>query len=234
MKHIILIEDDERLSQLIGEFLRQQGFRVTCQLDGSALLQTIKDDQPDVLLMDVMLPGEDGFSLCKKVRDIYRGPLLFMTAKSSDFDQVLGLELGADDYVIKPVEPRVLLARINALLRRSETSPSSSASNEEKLRFGKLSIDKSSRQVILEDTPVTLTSHEFDMLWKLASNASQLVKRETLYKELIGREYDGLDRSADVRISRLRKKLKDNPQNPYRIKTIWGQGFFFVPDAWEE
>lgn len=233
MKRIILIEDDIRLSQLIQTFLTEQGFDIHAAESGAGLMEEVKLNPPDLIILDVMLPGEDGFTLCKKLRPFYAGPLLFMTAKSSDFDQVLGLELGADDYVIKPVEPRVLLARISALLRRSAESSHQHSDNEEKLVFGRLHIDKSSRMVKLQDEPIQLTSHEFDMLWKLASNASSLVERETLYTELIGREYDGLDRSADVRISRLRKKLKDNPQNPYRIKTIWGKGFFFVPDAWD-
>jgi two-component system OmpR family response regulator/two-component system response regulator RstA len=180
-----------------------------------------------------MLPGEDGFALCSQLRQFYTGPLLFMTAKNEDFDQVIGLEIGADDYVVKPVEPRVLLARINALLRRT-ISALPQESNSDVLRFGSLSIDKASRRVTLADNVITLTSHEFDLLCLLADNASQLVDRTTLYRKLIGREYDGLDRSADVRVSRLRKKLSDDPQNPYRIKTIWGKGFFFVSDAWGE
>ena len=234
MKKIILVEDDHRLSQLIKSFLTEHGFDVECYEDGRSLYDRVSADKPDLIILDIMLPGEDGFTLCRKVRPIYDGPLLFMTAKSSDFDQVLGLELGADDYVIKPVEPRVLLARINALFRRAGEVSRTESSTEEKLTFDKLSIDRSSRQVVLDNEVIPLTSHEFDMLWKLASHASTLVERETLYRELIGREYDGLDRSADVRISRLRKKLHDNPQNPYRIKTIWGKGFFFVADAWNE
>ncbi len=232
-KKILLIEDDRRLSALISDFLTAQNFFVKQLFDGQNLLETIQQWHPDVILLDVMLPGDDGFSLCRQLRPHFSGPLLFMTAKSSDFDQVLGLELGADDYVIKPVEPRVLLARINALLRRSSSPESPEFDLNQQLEFGKLHINKKSRLVVLDNETVQLTSHEFDMLWKLASNASQLVERSTLYTELIGREYDGLDRSADVRISRLRKKLKDNPQSPYRIKTIWGKGFFFVPDAWE-
>jgi DNA-binding response OmpR family regulator len=213
MKQVLLVEDDLRLSQLIEAFLEEHDFSVECMADGRNLLASVKQQTPDIIILDVMLPGEDGFALCQKLRPFYSGPLLFMTAKSSDFDQVLGLELGADDYVIKPVEPRVLLARINALMRRSK--------------------EVSNHLQVLKGETIQLTSHEFDMLWKLASNASTLVERETLYTELIGREYDGLDRSADVRISRLRKKLDDNPQSPYRIKTIWGKGFFFVPDAWD-
>lgn len=233
MAHILLVEDDDRLSQLVSEFLGEQGFSVTRLSSGEKLLSTIKSQTPDIILLDVMLPGDNGFTLCRNIRPYYDGPLLFMTAKNDDFDQVLGLEIGADDYVIKPVEPRVLLARIQALLRRSHQHPNSTNSSQ-KLEFGKLRIDRSTRGVILKGEDIQLTSHEFDMLWKLAENASTLVERSTLYTELIGREYDGLDRSADVRISRLRKKLHDNPQHPYRIKTIWGKGFFFVADAWDE
>jgi DNA-binding response OmpR family regulator len=233
MNYVLLVEDDPRLSRLVSDFLVSQGFQVSSMSDGSRLLYSIKQKKPDIIVLDVMLPGEDGFTLCRKIRPLYQGPLLFMTAKDDDFDQVMGLELGADDYVIKPVEPRVLLARIHALLRRTKDHSLISPELEQKLTFGSLSIDKRSRQVILGNEEVQLTSHEFDMLWKLAQNASQVVERTTLYTELIGREYDGLDRSADVRISRLRKKLKDNQQNPYRIKTIWGKGFFFVADAWD-
>lgn len=234
MPGILLVEDDERLSALISTFLQEQGFMVTAKLCAQGVVEEARAAKPDLILLDVMLPDEDGFSLCRRLREFYRGPLLFMTAKSSDFDQVLGLELGADDYIIKPVEPRVLLARINALLRRTQTSTPVQDDSAQKLCFGGLQIDKASRQVVLKGEEVQLTSHEFDMLWKLASNAATLVERSTLYTELIGREYDGLDRSADVRISRLRKKLQDNPQNPYRIKTIWGKGFYFVPDAWDD
>lgn len=232
MKKILLVEDDERLSALICQFLTENNFTVKALINGNNLLDTVQTFQPDIVILDVMLPGENGFTLCKNIRPHYHGPLLFMTAKNDDFDQVLGLEIGADDYVIKPVEPRVLLARINALLRR--TLPTESNDSKEKLAFGKLLIDSSTRSALLNGTDVQLTSHEFDMLWKLAENPSSLVERETLYSELIGREYDGLDRSADVRISRLRKKLNDNPQHPYRIKTIWGKGFFFVADAWDD
>ena len=230
---ILLVEDDRRLSKLISAFLTQNEFDVKCLFDSYNVEQAMASYAPDVVVLDIMLPGEDGLSLCRKIRHKFGGPLLFLTAKSSDFDQVVGLELGADDYIIKPVEPRVLLARIHALMRRSTPLQKEPRYTSRKLAFGSLQINKDSRQVLLEGESVSLTSHEFDMLWKLASNASILVERSTLYTELIGREYDGMDRSADVRISRIRKKLKDDPQNPFRIKTIWGKGFFFVPDAWD-
>ncbi|MFT6087825.1 MAG: two-component system OmpR family response regulator/two-component system response regulator RstA [Glaciecola sp.] len=231
---VLLVEDDKRLSVLISDFLTQQGFTVKTLGGGKHIEETMRSFVPKVVVLDIMLPGEDGFSICQRLRRSYDGPLLFLTAKSSDFDQVIGLEIGADDYIIKPVEPRVLLARIQALLRRSESKANTDLPLQQSvLTFGKLSLHRQSRQVELGKENVQLTSHEFDMLWMLAMHPAQLVKREVLYNELIGREYDGLDRSADVRISRLRKKLHDNPQKPFRIKTIWGKGFFFVPDAWD-
>lgn len=233
MKQVLLVEDDERLSSLICQYLTEHDFNVHCLADGKNLLQHIQTSPPDILLLDVMLPGENGFALCHKIRPYYSGPLLFMTAKNDDFDQVFGLEIGADDYIIKPVEPRVLLARINALLRRNR-EPASSSNAIQQLQYGQLTIDRSTRSALLKGEDVLLTSHEFDMLWKLAESPSTLIDRTTLYREVIGREYDGLDRSADVRISRLRKKLQDNSQHPYRIKTIWGKGFFFVADAWDD
>ena len=233
MKSLILVEDDERLAELVSQYLTANDFSVTRFADGEGLIERVKASPPDAIILDVMLPGDDGFTLCNRLRQFYSGPLLFMTAKSESFDQVLGLEIGADDYVVKPVEPRVLLARVNALMRRA-TSTEAPVHSGSVVTFGKLSIDKLSRRVNLGGEDITLPSHEFDLLCLLADNASQLVERTTLYKELIGREYDGLDRSADVRVSRLRKKLKDNPQNPYRIKTIWGKGFFFVADAWSD
>lgn len=231
MANVFLVEDDIRLSQLTADFLRNHDLNVRQFEDGTDLLEQVRNNRPDIVLLDVMLPGEDGFSLCRTLRQEYDGPILFLTARDTNFDQVLGLELGADDYVIKPVEPRVLLARINALLRR--VTKDAGSKNQDQLKFGKLRIDRASRKVSLDNEPIQLTSHEFDLLWMLAENASELVERERIYSDLIGREYDGLDRSADVRISRLRKKLNDNQKNPQRIKTIWGKGFFFVADAWD-
>lgn len=228
--HIVLVEDDQRLRELVQQYLLKNGFTVTAMADGRQLLSTVQQSQPALVILDIMLPGADGFELCRQIRRFYAGPVLFMTAKNEAIDQVLGFELGADDYVIKPVEPRILVARINALLRRSY---SHSHEQQEDLVFGSLSINKRARRVDLNGSDITLTSHEFDLLYILAQNAGQVVERDAIYRNLIGREYDGLDRSADVRISRLRKKLGDNAQNPFRIKTIWGKGFFFVPDAWE-
>jgi DNA-binding response OmpR family regulator len=154
---------------------------------------------------------------------------LMLTARNDDVDQVLGLEFGADDYVIKPVEPRVLLARIRALLRRHYQQD---VVDQENFTFGQLCIQPTSRKVQLGDEHVSLSSHEFDLLFTLARQAGQIIGREYLFNKIYNREYDGLDRTIDVRISQLRKKLKDSPDNPTRIKTIWGKGYLFVADAW--
>lgn len=230
MKRIILVEDDPRLAQLTKEFLEQNQYEVQHLLSGDGLEQIIQTQAPDLLILDVMLPGRDGFTLCREIQPHYKGPILMMTAKSSDFDQVLGLEIGADDYVIKPVEPRVLLARVTALLRR--VNEASQSGNNEQVEIGDLVVNHEARQATLNGEGITLTSHEFDLLWLLVNGAGKVQSRDFIHQQLVGREYDGLDRSVDVRISKLRKKLGDNPENPFRIKTIWGQGYLLVPDAW--
>lgn len=229
MPKILLVEDDLGLQQLTKDYLEHNSLDVAVLDRGDEVLNYLENNTVDLIILDVMLPGKDGFSVCRQVRDKYTLPILMLTAKGEDFDQVLGLELGADDYVIKPAEPRVLLARINALLRRGK--PIERVNDE--LQFGDLIIDKTSRIVKLSDTEITLTSHEFELLWLLASNAGEVLSREHVHQHMIGRQYDGLDRTVDVRVSRIRKKLGDNSDKPYRIKTVWGQGYLFVSDAWD-
>lgn len=230
VKKILLVEDDRQLSNLVSDFLTGEGFHVKQEFRGDTVAKRVELFVPDLIILDIMLPGKDGFAVCRDVRPSYKGPIIMLTAKSTDFDQVLGLEIGADDYVIKPVEPRVLLARINALLRRGNIS--SNQSEKAELSFGGLYISRGSRHVTLMEETIDLTSQEFDLLWLLASRAGEVQNRDYIYKAVVGREYDGLDRSIDVRISRLRKKLHDSNEAPFRIKTIWGQGYLFVPDAW--
>ena len=230
VKKILLVEDDRQLSDLVTEFLTGEGFHVKQEFRGDNVAKRVELFTPDLIILDIMLPGKDGFTVCKELRPDYAGPILMLTAKSTDFDQVLGLEIGADDYVIKPVEPRVLSARVNALLRRGELPAGGKEVAE--VNCGQLHIARSSRQVTLHGENVELTSQEFDLLWLLSSRAGEVQNRDYIYKAVVGREYDGLDRSVDVRISRLRKKLNDSNETPFRIKTIWGQGYLFVPDAW--
>lgn len=229
MSKILLVEDDQRLAALVQSFLLQQGFEVRLENNGLAVEAACREFQPHLIVLDLMLPGMDGFAICRTIRPWFKNPILMLTAKESDIDQVLGLELGADDYVIKPVEPRVLLARIHALLRRSQ--PASSQETTE-LEFGQLKLSQSAREAYFAGQLVELTSYEFDLLWMLAKNAGQTVRREAIHKQIIGREYDGLDRTVDVRVSHLRRKLGDNADTPFRIKTVWGKGYLFVADAW--
>ncbi len=227
---ILLVEDDRQLSEMIKDFLESEGLHVIQEYRGDRVIKVVEKHSPDLIILDLMLPGKDGFSICRDLRPNFTNPILMLTAKSTDFDQVLGLEIGADDYVIKPVEPRVLLARINALLRRGKVIKAGQENNE--ISYGNLTINRKSRKVILADEQIDLTSQEFDLLWLLASRAGEVQNRDYIYKAVVGRDYDGLDRSVDVRISRLRKKMRDSNETPFRIKTIWGQGYLFVPDAW--
>jgi DNA-binding response OmpR family regulator len=229
MQNILLVEDDHRLATLVKDYLEGNGFYVTLEDNGNKVAARMRERAPDLLVLDIMLPGKDGLTLCRELRPTFSGPILMLTARNEDADQILGLEFGADDYVIKPVEPRILLARIRALLRRSAPR---TPSETRTLTFDGLTLNDGSRSVELNGQPVALSSHEFDLLWLLAENAGTVVNRDFLFQGLYGRPYDGMDRSVDVRISQLRKKLGDNNDQPQRIKTIWGRGYLFVADAW--
>jgi len=225
---VLLVEDDLRLSELVRSYLQSNGFEVAVEYRGDRVLEHVRNGSPDLVVLDLGLPGQNGFEVCRELRAAHRVPILILTARNSDIDHVLGLELGADDFVIKPVEPRVLVARIHALLRRSQkTSPP----ENRKLAFGALSIDTAARSVQLAGQAVALSSNEFDLLVHLATHAGEIQSRESLYQQLYRREYDGLDRTLDVRISHLRKKLGDTG-DPERIRTVWGHGYLFAPDAW--
>lgn len=226
---ILLVEDDEKLASLVKQYLTKSGFEVRVEMRGDLAVATINQFRPDLLILDITLPGKDGLTICKEIRPKFHHPILMLTAKNEDFDQVLGLEFGADDYVIKPAEPRVLLARIKALLRRIAPV---NTKEVKKLLFGELSIDLASRDVVLNGEKIVLSSHEFELLQIIAGQAGTTLSRDYLFKSLYNREYDGLDRTMDVRISQLRKKLGDNADDPFRIKTIWGKGYLFVADAW--
>ena len=229
MPRILIVEDDERVALLTQDYLRKNGLDVAIETDGTRAIRRIIAEQPDLVVLDVMLPGSDGLTVCREVRAQYQQPILMLTARTDDMDQVLGLEMGADDYVAKPVQPRVLLARIRALLRRSDTAPVESS--PQRLEFGDLVIDNGGRSVTLNDELVDFTSAEYDLLWLLASNAGRILSREDIFERLRGIEYDGQDRSIDVRISRIRPKIGDDPENPKRIKTVRSKGYLFVKEG---
>jgi DNA-binding response OmpR family regulator len=230
--HIMLVEDDMSLAEWFSDYLTEQGYLVTLVNRGDMAVELIKTDTPDFVVLDIMLPVKDGFDVCREVRSFYHGPILMMTARDQEMDEVLGLELGADDYVTKPVKPRVLLSRIKALLRRSNNQNDLASVSENQIQLGQFNIDANSRTTILNGESVAISSNEFDVLWHLAQSAGQVVNRAELVQQLRGIDYDGFDRSIDIIVSRLRKKLGDDATNPYRIKTIWGKGYLLVADAW--
>jgi two-component system response regulator RstA len=223
----MIVEDDERLATLTRDYLVANGLDVTVVSNGNEAIRRIPSEEPDLVVLDLMLPGADGLTVCREVRKSYRNPILMLTARSDDMDQVLGLEMGADDYVAKPVKPRLLLARIRALLRRVEGEMEAVP---QRLEFGQLVIDNGAREVLLNGASVEMTSAEYDLLWLLASNAGRVLSRELIFEKLRGIQYDGQDRSIDVRISRIRPKIGDDPDNPKRIKTVRSKGYLFVAD----
>ncbi|WP_020210447.1 response regulator transcription factor [Gilvimarinus chinensis] len=228
MSVVLLAEDDERLAALVKDYLQANGLTVVVESYGLNVPRQVQSLQPDILILDLNLPGKDGITICKEIRGAYEGPILMLTARDADADQVLGFEVGADDYVVKPAEPRVLLARIHALLRRTQRAP-----NEvEDIHVGGLAIRTSAREVTLAGELVPLSSHEFDLLLTLAKQPGKVLSREYLFTTICSRPYDGLDRTVDVRVSHLRKKLGDSSDNPSRIKTVWGKGYMLVEDAW--
>lgn len=229
---LLLIEDDIRLASLVRDYLTQENFDVSVQHKGDVAVAGFDASAVDIIVLDLMLPGMNGLQVCTQLRKTFSGPILILTAKSSDIDHVMGLELGADDFVTKPVEPPVLLARLRALLRRTQRHVKPSAETQA-LSFGRLTVNLQSHQVIYDGAEVDLTTQEFELLSFLARNAGTVLSRDTIYNNIRGIEYDGLDRTVDVRISRLRKKLHDNPEHPYRIRTIWGKGYLFVVNAWD-
>jgi two-component system response regulator RstA len=227
---VLIVEDDQRLAELTRDYLESHGLRVGLEGDGAKASARIIDEQPDLVILDLMLPGEDGLSICRNVRSRYDGPILMLTARTDDTDQIQGLDMGADDFVCKPVHPRVLLARIHALLRRSEV-PEAATQEQRRLVFGPLVVDNALREAWLNEHSIDLTSAEFDLLWLLVANAGRILSREEIFTALRGVGYDGQDRSIDVRISRIRPRIGDDPIHPRLIKTIRSKGYLFVPEA---
>jgi DNA-binding response OmpR family regulator len=226
-QHILLVEDDTELADWIAGYLKDNHFFVQIINRGDLVEEFVRQNPPDLIILDINLPGCDGFEVCRRLRPFYSRPIVMLTANDEEFDEILGLEIGANDYITKPVTPRVLLARLKAHLRLAQTDPTDSL-----LRFGGLTIDPDGQTTCIDDTPVSLSCGEFELLCALARKAGQEVKREDLIKDIRGFEYDGFDRTIDVRISRLRRKLGDTDSPPKKIKTIWGKGYLFVKNAW--
>lgn len=226
---ILLVEDDVRLAELVRGYLEKHGFRMTVVCRGDLVVAAVERSCPDLVILDLGLPGDDGFAVCRKLRPSYTNPILILTARDDAIDHVLGLELGADDFVVKPIEPRVLVARVGALLRRSLARDHGSPTL---LTFGQLVINLPARSVTRAGRSIALSRTDFDLLALLAKHAGSIQSREVLFRSLYGREYDGTDRLLDIRVSQLRRKLGEDAVGSERLKTIWGKGYLFVADGW--
>ena len=224
---ILIIDDDEELNGLLTEYLGRFGFAVSTAARPDEGLRALRSDPPDLLVLDVMLPAMDGFAVCRKVRERSGVPIIMLTARGDVADRVLGLELGADDYLPKPFEPRELVARINAVLRRgTATEP-----GELLHAAGGLELDLAARTASLRGTLLDLTTAEFELLSLLVRNSGRVLTRERILDETRGLDFDAFDRSIDVLVSRLRHKLEDDSRAPTFIKTIWGRGYRFIGDG---
>lgn len=236
--HILIVEDDLDLAQWMQDYLVQKAYQVTVSHRGDEAVALIQQHNPDIVILDGMLPGLDGVDVCKAVRPEFNHAIIMVTARDEEIDEVLGLEMGADEYLTKPVRARALLARIRKHLERqliaagSNSLPNSASISSQQLHFNNLLIDRQAMLVSLDDVNIKVSSSEFEVLWLLAQQAGQILSRDDLVSQLRGFDYDGFDRSIDLKVSRLRKKLGDDPSEPTRIKTIWGKGYLFVKDAW--
>lgn len=227
MYRVMLVEDDARLAELVTEYLSGYEFAVELVTRGDTALERFKELTPDVVILDLMLPGLDGMMVCRQIRDQSDVPILILTAREDSYDEVSGLEQGADDFVNKPVQPRVLLARLRALMRRTQAK---TGVDSRILHFGALRIVTSDRSVIWRGQPCVLSNTEYKLLLVLAEAAGRVLSRDALLKKMRGIEFDGLDRSIDNCISKLRRKFDDVDSE--KIKTVWGEGYLFSPSAW--
>ncbi|MBA2664311.1 MAG: response regulator transcription factor [Bradymonadaceae bacterium] len=222
---VLIVEDDAILAEVLGEFLNSKGFDAIIESNGADAVDRIRDVNPDIVILDVMLPSVDGFEVCRRVRQFYSGAILMLTGRTTEIDHILGLELGADDYVTKPVPPSLLLARLRALLRRVDNRAANGDTFAQTAQIGCLVLHYGARQALIGTTNVELTTIEFDLLWLLAQQAGSTVERDSIYRELLNREYDGLDRTVDVHISKLRRKLVGQGGEADWIKTVHGRGY---------
>jgi two-component system phosphate regulon response regulator OmpR len=222
---VLIIDDDARLAAMLGDYLAGNGFSVSSAGSGEAGLAQLRRQPADAVVLDVMLPDMDGFETCRRIRAFSQVPVLMLTAKGEETDRIVGLEIGADDYLPKPFNPRELLARLKAVLRRSGRAAGAA---QPELRFGRLEIDPGSRVVRLDDAEKSLTSYQFDLLVALAQNAGRVLSRDQLMDMVKGAELEAFDRSIDVHVSRIRAAIETDPKHPRRIITVRGAGYVFA------
>jgi DNA-binding response OmpR family regulator len=224
MSKVLIIDDDRKHSELLQAYFKRFGINLVCALEAEEGFRKLNREEPDLVLLDVMLPGKDGFEICREIRKTSNIPIIMLTARGDVIDRVSGLELGADDYIGKPFEPRELVARVQATLRRSEAAGSAPS----KLEFEGLMIDTDTRTVAVDGKPVDLTSMEFELLLILARRHGRKMSRDDILSELRGIDAAILTRSVDIMVSRLRGKLNDSIKPPRFIQTIWGRGYSFI------
>lgn len=225
VERVLMIEDDDSLAAMVSEYLGALGMKVTARPTAADGLKLLRHSGFDALILDVMLPDLDGFEVCRRVRAASDIPILMLTARGDEMDRIVGLELGADDYLPKPFNPRELLARLRAILRRRSTAGRQGAAS---LRFGRLEIDHDARVVRIDGEERPLTSYQFELVWALAVSAGRVMSRETLMDRVCGEELEAFDRSIDVHISRIRAAIEDDPKHPRRIITVRGAGYVFA------
>ena len=222
-ERLLLIEDDSRLADMVSEYLGKAGFHVVHAESGARGLALHGREPLDVVILDLMLPDTDGLDICRQIRARSDTPILMLTARGDPMDRVVGLEMGADDYLPKPFEPRELLARLRAILRRGRAGP-----KPDLLRYGRLEIDRGAREVRLDGTPRPLTSYQFALLLALAEHAGRVMSRDALMDAVKGEQFEAFDRSIDVHVSRIRAAIEDDPRKPRRVITVRGTGYVFA------
>jgi two-component system, OmpR family, phosphate regulon response regulator OmpR len=228
---LLIVDDDPEIRELTQAYLSQQGFTVACVENGEAMMAHLAAEPVDLIILDLMLPGEHGLDLARRLKGDDDVPIIIVSAQGDDVDRIVGLEVGADDYISKPFTPRELLARVRAVLRRARRSQEAGEEGRDQIQFGPFSLDLASHQLSREGVQVQLTSGEFDLLAILAQHPNKVLHRDRILDLLTGAERSPFDRSIDVRVTRLRGKIEPDPSNPVYIKTIWGKGYMFCPEG---
>lgn len=227
---IYVVDDDAGIRDSLAEYLAGQGFDVACADNGAALDALLEKARPELVVLDLMMPGEDGLSIARRLKgQVGAPPVIMLSAKGEDIDRIVGLEVGADDYLPKPFNPRELLARMRAVMRRAAAAPSGSQEPIRATEFGPYRVNLDARSLSRGEVEIELTSGEFSLLEIFVSHPNRALSRDWLMDQLRGFDRDPFDRSIDVRVNRLRKKIEEDPANPRYIKTVWGQGYLFVP-----
>ena len=226
--NVLIVDDDAGIRDLLADYLAKQGMCVTTARDGKEMDERLTGLHPDLIVMDLMLPGEDGLSLTRRIKAARDVPVIMLSARGEDIDRIVGLEVGADDYLPKPFNPRELLARIRAVLRRGNSGNHNQSANEV-ARFGPFSLDLAAQTLSRDGVEIALSQAEFTLLKLFVERPNRALSRDQIMDNLKGYERDPFDRSIDVRVTRLRKKLEDDPANPAYIRTVWGQGYLFSP-----